>query len=353
MAMAEESAQPGGRPNSCLFSARIVNIDFYMSPPLKDIDVCYSEFRSAATEKVPVIRIFGATPLGQKTCLHLHCVFPYLFVPCPVTDPSAAYLRQLARSADSALQLSLGVASKQAVHVYKIVVVRGIPLYGYHPTEELFLKIYLYNPMLIKRLADLLLAGAVMNTAMQPHESHIPYVLQAMIDYNLFGMSFIHLSTVRFRLGAREQTPSQDSTHNHCPSPSLTSPSLSPSYPRVSPSQMFWDVDTLTSAMVHCVPRASVCDLEVDALAVDILNRLELSMASGSYPGLIAIWEEEKQRRQVLGNDTPLTPPASPDRCPSLNLPTERRLRVEFDAIVKERLGLRYNFLLNLYVQAV
>lgn len=92
MAMAEESAQPGGRPNSCLFSARIVNIDFYMSPPLKDIDVCYSEFRSAATEKVPVIRIFGATPLGQKTCLHLHCVFPYLFVPCPRDGPERCLL---------------------------------------------------------------------------------------------------------------------------------------------------------------------------------------------------------------------------------------------------------------------
>lgn len=38
------------------------------------------------------------------------------------------------------------------------------------------------------------------------------------------------------------------------------------------------------SAMVHCVPRASVCDLEVDALAVDILNRLELSMGKGCGP---------------------------------------------------------------------
>ena len=124
MAMAAEADT--SLSSDCLFSARIVNIDFYVSPPLKDLDVSYSEFRSAATEKVPVIRIFGATPLGQKTCLHLHCVFPYLFVPCPVADPTDAYLRQLARSADNALQLSLGVASKPAVHVYKIMVVKGM-----------------------------------------------------------------------------------------------------------------------------------------------------------------------------------------------------------------------------------
>lgn len=29
---------------------------------------------------VPVIRIFGASSLGKKTCLHVHQVFPYLFV---------------------------------------------------------------------------------------------------------------------------------------------------------------------------------------------------------------------------------------------------------------------------------
>jgi hypothetical protein len=39
------------------------------------------------------------------------------------------------------------------------------------------------------RAADLLLGGAVMNKAFQPHESHIPYVLQVrtLYLYKLFS----------------------------------------------------------------------------------------------------------------------------------------------------------------------
>ncbi len=63
---------------------------------------------------------------------------------------------------------------------------------------------------------------------------------------------------------------------------------------------------------------------------------------SGGFPGLAAIWEEERTRRRVLGIDTPLTPPPSPPRSPVSSLPKEARLRAEFDQIVHERLGLRF-----------
>ena len=52
------------------------------------------------------------------------------------------------------------------------------------------------------RLAELLLAGAVMNQVLQPHESHIPFQLQFMIDHNLFGMNHIHVSAVKFRVSS-------------------------------------------------------------------------------------------------------------------------------------------------------
>ena len=96
-----------------------------MSPPVKDLDVCYSDFRSSPVEKVPVVRIFGATVLGQKTCLHIHGVFPYLYVPCLSSDPCGEHLQLVARSIDHALQVSLGSASKNVQHVYKIVVTKG------------------------------------------------------------------------------------------------------------------------------------------------------------------------------------------------------------------------------------
>ena len=96
-----------------------------MSPALKDLDTCYSDFRSSAIEKVPVIRIFGATPVGQKACVHVHGVFPYLYVPCTCADPNDEYLQLVARSIDHALQVSLGSGLRDMQHVYKIILTKG------------------------------------------------------------------------------------------------------------------------------------------------------------------------------------------------------------------------------------
>lgn len=38
-----------------------------------------------------------------------------------------------------------------------------------------------------------------MNKFYQPHEAHIPYLLQLFIDYNLYGMNLINLAAVKFR----------------------------------------------------------------------------------------------------------------------------------------------------------
>lgn len=75
------------------------------------------------------------------------------------------------------------------------------PFYGYHPNEHRFLKIYFYNPMFIRRAANLLQNGAILNKIHQPHESHLPYLLQFFIDFNLYGMSFLHVpaDVVRYR----------------------------------------------------------------------------------------------------------------------------------------------------------
>ena len=61
-------------------SCRIVDIDYLLATPIREVDPCYSSFSSTAADCVPVIRIFDATPTGKKTCLHLHGTFPYLLV---------------------------------------------------------------------------------------------------------------------------------------------------------------------------------------------------------------------------------------------------------------------------------
>lgn len=48
-----------------MFSLRIVTADYYTSSPIRELDACYSEFRESDVKKVPVVRIFGATPAGM------------------------------------------------------------------------------------------------------------------------------------------------------------------------------------------------------------------------------------------------------------------------------------------------
>lgn len=183
-----------------MFAVRIVTADYYLASPVKDLDVCYSEFRESDVKKVPVVRIFGATPAGQKTCLHLHGVFPYIYVPYDgYGQQPERYLRQVAFSIDRALNVAMGNPASSVQHVFKVVQVSGMPFYGYHANEKHFMKIYLYNPHMVKRVCELLQSGAVMNKIYQPHEGHIPYLLQLFIDYNLYGMNLVNLGAVKFR----------------------------------------------------------------------------------------------------------------------------------------------------------
>ena len=98
-----------------------------------------------------------------------------------------------------------GAGRKQTAHAVQLV--RAVPFYGYHPDERLFIKIVLYNPGQVTRIATLLQvssfdlaciylseacqelarqcfqwcavqSGAVMNRSFQPHESHVPFLLQ-------------------------------------------------------------------------------------------------------------------------------------------------------------------------------
>ena len=95
---------------TALISVRLVTMDYYLSSPSTDtrnqFDPIYSMFRSAPIKKVPVLRVFGSTPAGQKTCLHIHGIFPYLYVPLPAQD-QPGYLYRLAASLDKALNMTL------------------------------------------------------------------------------------------------------------------------------------------------------------------------------------------------------------------------------------------------------
>ena len=339
-------------------SIRIVTMDHYMSDPItSDLDPVYSSFRSSPVKKVPVLRIFGPTASGQKTCLHLHGILPYMFVPKP-EEADNTFPFRLAASLDKALNISLlaGLnneadekrSTSPQQHIFKIVEVRARPFYGYHPREHMFYKIFFYNPWLIKRAADILQNGAVMGRVLQPHFSHIPYTLQFMMDYNLQGMNMIHLRHCLFRRDKNfvgtslTKGPNSSSTSHH-----TRNEQIEPCSKGVSKHYNIRNPPANEYLLPDNVARMSISELEIDAVAADILNtnddlmsqtftlpeemsplsltpplmKSKHALLSGkkkklTNPGLEALWIDERMRRATLLQDDKesLSPPDSPPR---------------------------------------
>ena len=334
-------------------SVRLVTMDHYMSDPVtSDLDPVYSSFRSSPVRKVPVLRIFGPTSTGQKTCLHIHGILPYMFVPKP-EEADHTFPFRLATSLDKALNISLlaglnkddnkNDSRSSQQHIFKIVEVRGRPFYGYHPREHLFYKLFFYNPWMIKRAADILQNGAVMGRVLQPHFSHVPYTLQFMMDYNLQGMNMIHLRHCLFR---RDK--------NYVGLTSEVNLSLSDeNKPNEGAGSKYFDLRNSPASellLPDNVERMSISELEIDAVAADILNtnddlmsqtfslpedmsplsltpplmKSKHALLSGkkkklTNPGLEALWIDERMRRatlleDILDDKESLSPPDSPPR---------------------------------------
>ncbi|XP_007426650.1 DNA polymerase zeta catalytic subunit isoform X1 [Python bivittatus] len=310
-----------------MFSVRVVTADYYMSSPLPGLDPCQSSFREAPVKKVPVVRVFGATPSGQKTCLHLHGIFPYLYVPYDgYGHLPDHYLRSLAFSIDRALNVTLGNPSSSVQHVFKVSLVYGMPFYGYHEKERQFMKIYLYNPAMVKRVCELLQGGAIMNKIYQPHEAHIPYLLQLFIDYNLYGMNLINLAAVKFRKIKKKGDTFEEigSCGDNWSRSSATRP-------------LRWEDNQIPSSLIlEGIEPQSTCELEVDAVAADILNRLDIEAQIGQNPGLQAIWEDEKQRRRENKESSQISPPNSQDRGFVATTESERIFQKRLKDILKQ-----------------
>ncbi|KAJ8355995.1 hypothetical protein SKAU_G00187890 [Synaphobranchus kaupii] len=333
-----------------MFAVRIVTADYYMASPIKDLDVCYCEFRESDVKRVPVVRIFGATPAGQKTCLHLHGIFPYIYVPYDgYGQQPDRYLRQVAFSIDRALNVSMGNPSSNTQHVFKVALVSGMPFYGYHAKEKQFMKIYLYNPQMVKRVCELLQGGAVMNKSYQPHEAHIPYLLQLFIDYNLYGMNLVNLGAVKFRKSRRKEEASPSGPDRRetsfrggsslwkSPCTSRLADSTLGGDTTLGGTFMRWEEDAIPCSLVlEEVERLSTCELEADAVAADILNRLEIETRIGRNPGLQAIWEDEKQRRREKNESSQIETPESQDRGFVASAESEKIFMKRFKEILKE-----------------
>ncbi|GFU05910.1 DNA polymerase zeta catalytic subunit [Nephila pilipes] len=289
-----------------MFSFSITKTELSQSSPIKGYDVCYSDFRGCEIYKVPILNIYGTTQAGQKGCLHVHGVFPYMCLRWFDVFPevsiinSRKYLQELALEIDKALNVDAGRSSSSKHHVYNIIIIKAKLFYGFSPDDEDFLKIYFYNPNDVSRTIDILTKSKVLKKVIQPYYAHIPFKLQFYTDYNLSYGTVINISSYQFR------APNKIHSSSHGVS-SLLSDSKTSLY-------KVWDISSLTSSQINGIPRETDQELELDCLETSILNKRDALVHLGKNPGIVAIWEEERRRKKLEGNSSQFTPMSTIER---------------------------------------
>ncbi|KAL9045742.1 MAG: hypothetical protein Q9214_001265, partial [Letrouitia sp. 1 TL-2023] len=304
------------RPAMDSFRVRLNCLDYYLSMPTEfDPELPKSRVPSdeQSLTKVPVIRVFGATETGQKVCAHVHGAFPYLYVEYHgslVLEDVNLYINRLRLSIDHALAVSYrrSLYSKHGIFVAHISAIKGTPFYGYRVGHQVFLKIYLFDPHHVTRLADLLRQGAIMKKILQPYESHMQYLPQWMCDYNLYGCAYLDCKEARFRSPVPESKHLNNTKHKwHNRS--------------ISPSMILDEVK---------FQKQSHCSIEVDLYVQNILNRLDVkprllhhdfiehkrlfSTDEKLVHSMAELWRDETKRRKTrMGLVDPNSSPFPPE----------------------------------------
>ncbi|KAI0335271.1 hypothetical protein GY45DRAFT_1240755 [Cubamyces sp. BRFM 1775] len=279
---------------------RINQIDYMVAPP--------GPLDNSSLYRVPVIRIYGDSSLGLKTCVHIHQVYPYFFVEyLDKMHPDAVnqYIAKLKHSLNHAIAISLkrNPQSPKSKFVRAVVLVKGVHFYGFHANYAPFLKVHIADPAFVNRAVTIMQSGTVMKTRFRVYESHISYLLQFLCDFGLYGCGWIDLDEV-WQRGRDELVDSEEQD-----------PELAEALSTFKNSPYF---------------RQTRMPLEVDAIAPHILNRLKLSARNmhhsltipapplPSEPLVLSVrelWEDERQRRIAKG----LSPSPEIPKDPSAN----------------------------------
>lgn len=272
--------------------------------------------------KVPVYRIFGSTPDGQSACVNVHGCWPYFFVDYPEErslDPDSVlrYCNRLAYSLNAALATKRGKKgkedyAKQAMHVASVLLVKGVPFYGYSIGYSYALKVSLVTPSHVRRAQEILKAGKVLQRKFKVFEAHLSAGLQFFIDFDLYGCAYAEIDGGYFRLPLPEGNPLEPASELYT---DLTVPEEHRHTPALSPA--FDSYQTL----------------ELDVFPYHIQNRRRLrprylhdQLTEYLHPELVSqdrlvrsvreLWDEQERRRIQLGLDpkTGMVPPTDERR---------------------------------------
>ncbi|EGT39822.1 hypothetical protein CAEBREN_25467 [Caenorhabditis brenneri] len=233
--------------------------------------------------KIPVFHIYGVTDSGQKACLHVHGVLPYLVLrvggkatPFVLTAMRA----KVNRGIEKEIEMSSGGKNNRYTpdYVYKMEQFSSRSLYGYQDEEEDFVRVYFSSPWYLQKAVHSLGKEVIDKPLFQPFEAHVPFHLQFFIDNSIFGMDNIHLKRVKFRIDPGDQ-------NDEIVYKDLTVGDVRQNEQLLSPYE-----------------RITNCPLECDALVTDILNmQMQADNVHSSNPGLEYIWREEKERCDAAG----------------------------------------------------
>lgn len=191
------------------FRVQMNNYDSYQMPPTvfdRASPPGAPQGSAHSYHQVPVLRVYGSLPTGHNILVHVHGIFPYLYIPYEKEGCFDLQMR-LERAVEESLSRKKDDKDPpedvDELTVFKYIahvsVVKGVPFYGYHVGHKPFFKIYLLNPSYLNRLSDLLRNGAL-GKKLDVYEAHIPYGLQLLADFNLFGCAWLKLQELFIRI---------------------------------------------------------------------------------------------------------------------------------------------------------
>ena len=347
---------PSSSTTPCLFAIRLVSIDVESIKPT-DLDLKSSPLTGRKLRNVPIIRIFGATPRGQKALLHLHGVYRYFLVPFDGERTDGKSLKRLAEELEEEMRRAGGerFAGDHAL-VLDLSIEPLTPFYGYHEEARPFLKVTMVTPGHVDLAARLFSRGFAHRRPRQPHEAHINHLLQFKVDHNCLGMAFVRFARVRWRGMLPEHTsavpldepqPPSHHTSGGGGGHATTSSSQQQSLRREPGFRRVWCRGRAHELTLQSVAtRISSVELEADALCTEILNVHELRhepLRSARSDvrlcqSLNQIWRDENARRAAIGlgrledQATGATPHSAAAKRNVLP-PLPRRLNAELKAI--------------------
>ena len=328
------------------FSIRITELD--VEHDNKNNNNIYSKFSLLKLNNVPIIRLYGVTLYGQTVCLYIRNYYPYFYIKIPENITNDNDINDFIKKFLLSLKLTL-IKHASVIDIngyetmiYNYEIVDKIDFYGYHDKKQKFLKIYMIKPGLIKLASSCLSQSLVLNQYFLSYESHVSYLLHFLIDYNLFGMDFIHLkkNSIQFRQPLPIHPNCIDIKHQYAINRIKEAKLLSLNYPStsikdtitnfnikqyinnnnndssddlmnsldntslsstLSLQQKYWLEDTIdiTLKASRTITRKSCCDLEIDCTIDDIYYIYDDKKVVGS---LSDIWTNEKNRLGLHDN---------------------------------------------------